>query len=89
MKNESFWRMCHPRSFGATTLWPRLEIGKSSEKPWSRPRTTACPYEIGTSWRLRGGPGAPLARLEPGEDEAREPEQERGDPVLHVVVPRA
>jgi hypothetical protein len=42
-ENESFWRMCQPRSFGATTLWPRLEIGKSSEKPCSRPRTIACP----------------------------------------------
>jgi len=36
--------------------------------------------------RLGGCPGAVVARLEPGEDEAREAEQEGGDPVLHVVV---
>ena len=38
-KNLSFWWMFQPSSRGVTTAWPRLEIGNSSEKPWSRPRT--------------------------------------------------
>src|SRR2546421_253983 len=45
-KYESFWWMFQPRRRGRITLWPRLETGKSSETPWSRPRTTACQYEI-------------------------------------------
>src|SRR4051794_32518166 len=39
--------MSQPNTRGATTLWPRLEIGKSSATPWSRPRMIACPYVIG------------------------------------------
>src|SRR5919199_2132045 len=81
--------MSQPSSFGAITLWPRLEIGNSSLTPCSRPRTIACPYEIGnevvSDRRLRPS-GA--RRTEPGEDEAREAEQERGDPVLDVVMVR-
>ena len=42
-KYGSFWWMSQPRSRGRMTLWPRLEIGNSSEKPWSRPSTIACP----------------------------------------------
>jgi hypothetical protein len=40
-KKSSFWWMSHPKSPGRITEWPRLEIGKSSEKPCSRPSTTA------------------------------------------------
>jgi hypothetical protein len=38
--------MSQPRSFGRMTLCPRLETGKSSVTPWSRPSTTAWKYEI-------------------------------------------
>src|SRR5215217_3320333 len=38
--------MSQPSSRGRMTLCPRLEIGKSSEKPCRRPSTIACPYEI-------------------------------------------
>src|SRR5665213_174487 len=38
--------MFHASSRGNITLWPRLEIGKSSEKPWRRPRMAACAREI-------------------------------------------
>src|SRR3954468_21434491 len=82
--------MSQPRSFGMMTLWPRLEIGKSSLKPCSRPSRIACPYEIGKAARLGDrAPRARVGRTEPGEDEAREPEEERRDAVLDVVVARA
>jgi hypothetical protein len=42
MKNGSFWWMSQPSSRGAMTECPRLEIGKSSVKPCSSPRTIAC-----------------------------------------------
>src|SRR5919197_876895 len=88
-KYESFWWMFQPRSFGRTTLWPRLETGKSSETPWSRPRTTACQYEIrlasGIASAPRVGRLLPAGR-EPRVDEAREPDEEGRDAVLHVVV---
>ena len=43
MKYLSSWWMSQPNTRGATTLWPRLEIGNSSAKPWSRPRMIPCP----------------------------------------------
>src|SRR4051812_16671291 len=82
--------MSQPRSFGMMTLWPRLEIGKSSLKPCSRPSRIACPYEIGKAAGLGDrAPRARVGRTEPGEDEAREAEEERRDAVLDVVVARA
>ena len=45
-KKLSFWWMSQPSSPGRITEWPRLEIGKSSEKPWSSPSTMAWKYEI-------------------------------------------
>src|SRR5919199_2294183 len=83
--------MSQPRRRGRTTLWPRLETGKSSETPWSRPRTTACQYEIRSASGMASAPRRRRAlcpRLEPGVDEAREPDEERRDAVLHVVVCR-
>src|SRR5919108_234525 len=83
--------MFHPRRRGRTTLCPRLETGKSSETPWSRPRTTACQYEMSAARGIGSAPGvrgALPAGLEPRVDEAREADEERRDPVLHVVVPR-
>src|SRR5260370_18563306 len=79
--------MCHPTSRGRMTLWPRLEIGKSSETPCSSPSIAPWKYEIGNA--LRGGARRPLAaRVEPREDEAGEPDEERRDAVLRVVVAR-
>ena len=46
-------------------------------------------YEISERRITRGSRCACGADSEPGEDEARDAEQERGDPVLHVVVARA
>src|SRR5919204_1796434 len=83
--------MSQPSRRGRTTLWPRLETGKSSETPWSRPRTTACQYEISAARGIGSAPRvrrALTAGLEPGVDETGEPDKERRDPVLHVVVPR-
>ena len=40
-KYLSFWWMSQPRRLGRMTLCPRLEIGKSSETPWSSPSTIA------------------------------------------------
>ena len=80
MKKLSFCSMCQPSSLATITLWPRLEIGNSSETPWSRPRTIACQYEINRRLRLL------RPALEPGEGEHGEPDHERGDPVLGVVV---
>src|ERR671930_526954 len=83
--------MFHPRRRGRMTLWPRLEMGKSSDTPWSRPRTTACQYEIRLAIGIASAPRGRRAvgpRLEPGVDEAREPDKERRDAVLHVVVRR-
>ena len=40
-KYWSFWWMSQPSTFGRITLWPRLEIGKSSATPWSNPRMIA------------------------------------------------
>jgi hypothetical protein len=40
-KKLSFWWMSHPSRPGRITEWPRLEIGNSSENPWSRPRMIA------------------------------------------------
>ena len=36
-KYGAFWWMFQPKSFGRMTLCPRLEIGKSSDTPWSSP----------------------------------------------------
>src|SRR2546430_5320391 len=89
MKNLSFWWMSHPSSFGRMTLWPRLEIGNSSLTPCSRPRTIACPYEMGNEAVLGGRLRPAWARgAEPGEDEACRAQEERGDPVLHMVMGR-
>ena len=33
-------------SWGRITLWPRLEIGKSSVRPWIKPRTMAWKMDI-------------------------------------------
>ncbi len=41
MKYGSFWWMFQPSSCGRITLWPRLEIGNSSENPCSSPSTIA------------------------------------------------
>src|SRR5919201_684688 len=83
--------MFQPRRRGRMTLWPRLETGKSSETPWSRPRTTACQYEIRLASGIASAPRVsrllPAGR-EPRVDEAGEPDEEGRDPVLHVVVPR-
>src|SRR3954464_13762434 len=84
--------MSQPSSRGRMTLWPRLEMGKSSLNPWRSPSRTACPYEMSASGAaitrsaLRPHAGA---GLEPGEHEGAEPEHERGDAVLHVMVRRA
>src|SRR5919108_123613 len=83
--------MFQPRRRGRTTLCPRLEIGKSSETPWRRPRTTACQYEISAASGIGSAPRACRAlpaRLEPRVDETREADEERRDPVLDVVMPR-
>jgi hypothetical protein len=40
-KYGSFWWMSQPKSFGRITLWPRLEIGKSSATPCRSPRMIA------------------------------------------------
>ena len=40
-KYGSFWWMFQPSRCGRITACPRLEIGNSSEKPWSSPRTMA------------------------------------------------
>ncbi|GAP59207.1 hypothetical protein AHiyo1_24560 [Arthrobacter sp. Hiyo1] len=37
----AFWSRPQPKSLGRMTLWPRLEIGKSSVIPCSRPMTMA------------------------------------------------
>src|SRR6059058_293047 len=85
--------MSQPSRLGRITLWPRLEIGNSSETPWSRPRTIACQYvmSVPATTRSSGGGGArPRGRaLEPREDQQRDAEEERGDPVLDVMVVRA
>ena len=62
---------------------PRLEIGNSSENPWSRPSTTAWAYEISEATITQC---CFFAGLEPGEDEERQTDEERGDAVLDVVV---
>src|ERR671925_2084291 len=83
--------MSQPSRRGRTTLCPRLETGKSSETPWSRPRTTACQYEMSAARGIGSAPGvrgALPAGLEPRVDEAREADEERRDPVLDVMVPR-
>ena len=84
----SFWWMSQPSSCGRITLWPRLEIGKSSETPWSEPEDDRLRVgdQRGEDHGVRSGALRPGA--EPGEDEARDAEQERGDPVLHVMVAR-
>src|SRR6185437_16953975 len=46
--------MFQPRSCGTITLWPWLEIGKSSAKPWSNPSRIAWPYEIGPLRKITG-----------------------------------
>ena len=75
--------MFQPRSWARITLCPRLEIGKSSDTPCSRPRTIACQYEITRrSSSSSGRTGTRRMR-------AGEPEHERGDAVLDVVVTRA
>ena len=91
MKYWSFWWMSQPSSWGRITLCPRLEIGNSSVTPWSRPRTIAWPYVISDARRSSGAARRrrSLAGLEPGEDEQREADEERGDAVLDVVVARA
>src|SRR5665213_2175567 len=38
---------CQPNSVGNRTVWPRLETGKSSVTPWSRPSTIAWNVLIG------------------------------------------
>src|SRR5919204_4668824 len=81
--------MFQPSRRGRITLCPRLETGKSSDAPWRRPSTIACPYEIrlASGSKLRAHAGASgAARLEPGEDETGESDEERRDPVLDVVV---
>ena len=88
-KYLSFWWMFQPKRLGRITLWPRLEIGKSSETPWSSPEDD----------RLRVGDqrgedhAAGLRRFGPDWNQAKtrqaSAEQEGGDPVLHVVVARA
>ena len=40
-KYDAFWWMFQPKSCGRMTLWPRLEIGKSSDTPWTSPRIAA------------------------------------------------
>src|SRR5919204_2247622 len=83
--------MFQPSRRGRTTLCPRLETGKSSETPWSRPRTTACQYVMSAASGIGSAPRvrrALTAGLEPRVDEAREADEERRDPVLDVVVPR-
>src|SRR6202522_4758266 len=35
---------CPPTIAGISTLWPRLDIGKSSVTPWSSPTIPASPY---------------------------------------------
>ena len=85
MKKSSFWWMSQPSSCGRITLWPRLEIGNSSLNPCSRPSTTAWPYEIGPRESAASGAGG-APGLEPGEDEAADAEEQRGDAVLDVVV---
>src|SRR6266852_7256588 len=80
--------MCQPTSRGRMTLWPRLETGKSSETPWSRPSIAAWKYEIGKT--LSGGAlGLTAAGVEPGEDERGQADEERRDAVLRVMVIRA
>ena len=85
-KYLSFWWMSQPRSCGRITLWPRLETGKSSETPCSSPEDDRLGVgdqssEDHAAGCVRFGPGA-----EPGEHEAGDPEEERRDPVLDVVV---
>ena len=40
-------RLCQPNSVGKSTVWPRLEIGKSSVTPCRSPSTIAWKVEIG------------------------------------------
>src|ERR671937_715857 len=61
--------MFQPRRRGRMTLWPRLETGKSSETPWSRPRTTACQYEIRLASGIASAPR--VCRLLPAGREPR------------------
>ena len=45
-----------PIQGGTSTVWPRLEIGKSSVKPWTRPITIA--GRKFTDWSTSSGPSA-------------------------------
>jgi len=40
--------MFQPKSYGAITLWPRLEIGKGSAIPCRAPSTIAWKKEMGS-----------------------------------------
>src|ERR1700745_3610235 len=84
--------MFQPSGLGRRTLWPRLEIGKSSEKPCSSPSTIAWPYVIseGTTMSLSvcGGGFAARRALAPRDAEQRDADEERREPVLEVMVVR-
>ena len=45
-KLELFWLIFQLKSLGMITLWPRLDMGKSSVKPCSKPRIIAWKIDI-------------------------------------------
>ncbi len=86
-KYDAFWWMFQPSSCGMMTLWPRLEIGKCSETPWTSPRAG---LEVADRVHLAAslvcaplffGPELNRAKARP-----RQPDEEGCDPVLDVVV---
>ena len=92
-KNVSFWWMFQPSRRGRITLWPRLEIGKSSltalqqaehDRPVRRRSARRRARESSPQpSRPRSGRSGTRRRR------AREPDEHRGDAVLDVVVARA
>src|SRR6478752_3470654 len=83
--------MFQPSRLGKTTPCPRLEIGNGSAIPCSAPRIAPWRYEMGCTEPLRLAAGGGARRgsgLEPGEDEAADPQNQSEDAVLDVVVAR-
>ena len=89
MKYLSFWWMFQPSSFGRMTLCPRLETGKElgdalQQAQDDRLRVRDQRGEDHAGGAVRFGPLRNQAKTR-----AREPDEERRDAVLHVVVARA
>ena len=82
MKYSSFWWMSQPRSCGRTTLWPRLEIGKSSVIALEQPQDDRLPIADHVEAAISGGGRlrAALSGLEPRVNEEGDADEKAAIP---------